>query len=120
MNIADIAAIVNAGGGGGGGAGGGSAYDFIIRIDITTSMPAYSLYSGDFDAVAKKLQAKEPVFGATIQTNDNLDGFVGVAKLAYGGATYDDGAITTKWTILDTPQYYRYLVWWDDGTVFED
>ncbi len=117
MNIADIAVIVNAGGGGG---GGGSAYDFIIQIDITTSTPAYSLYSGDFDAVAKKLQAKEPVFGATIQTDDDLDGFVGVAKLAYSGATYEDGAIITRWTILDTPQSFRNLVWVEDGTVFED
>ena len=63
MNIADIAAIVNAGGGGGGQPSGGG-YDFVFSADSSSSEETiYSLKSGDFDAVKNKLQNHEPVVG---------------------------------------------------------
>lgn len=63
MNIADIAAIVNAGGGGGGQPSGGG-YDFVFSADTSSSEETiYRLKSGDFDAVKNKLQNHEPVVG---------------------------------------------------------
>ena len=72
MNIADIAAIVNAGGGGGGGgqpSGGG--YDFIIKNDATTSAGVLSLDKGDFEAVKAKILNDEMVTGYAWSFNSN-------------------------------------------------
>lgn len=69
MNIADIAAIVNAGGGG---AGGG--YDFIIKDDVTTSTGVLSLDKGDFEAVKAKILNHEMVTGYAwaFSSNDTI------------------------------------------------
>lgn len=119
MNIADIAAIVNAGGGGGAG-GGGSAYDFIIRIDITTSTPAYSLYSGDFDAVAKKLNNHEMVMGylCTTDRNEPMSGQAGFFSSAF--YIEADDTIATYWHRAQNMAQVATLTWQRDGTIFEE
>jgi hypothetical protein len=53
MNIADIAAIVNAGGGGGGQPSGGG-YDFIIARDAQNSSLPPQLKYGDYNKIKTK------------------------------------------------------------------
>lgn len=120
MNIADIAAIVNAGGGGGGGTGGGSAYDFVFSVDTTTSTIVYGLESGDFDQVVAKLKNHEMVIGC--QHGFNREFPTSGQNYIFTGADYSEGDhfITTLWRYLSNMSQTLTLIWLPDGTVFED
>ena len=64
MNIADIAAIVNAGGGGGG-TGGGADCDIIIsyEADNPTSPSDLTLVKWDYESIYKKLREGKLITG---------------------------------------------------------
>ena len=72
MNIADIAAIVNAGGGGGGGGTTDpyAGYDLVFSTDWDISFGDWEVIKGDFEAVKAKLIAGEPVHGIAYLLSD--------------------------------------------------
>lgn len=119
MNIADIAAIVNAGGGGGGGETGGG-FDFVIKCDNTTSELIYGLDSGDFDKVVEIIQNHACLTAYCYSYSTVLNNVS--HNLIFRGAYYndDDDMIETTWYNPNSSMSSVYLMWQRDGTVYED
>lgn len=90
MNIADIAAIVNAGGGGGG-AGGGGGYDAIIGISALLSSSGNLnpvLKKGSYSALAEKIMNGDPI-NVVIVHERTIDGLKYVNTYSPYAYAYD-------------------------------
>lgn len=124
MNIADIAAIVNAGGGGGQPSG-GSGYDFVIKREQSGGDTTYSLVSGDFNAIVTKIQNYEPIsaYIQLVDTENQTNGQFGWFRDAlYDGEAQEIG-LTVWWFAYNNGNYapaYKYLYWTPDGEIHED
>ena len=119
MNIAETAAIVNAlnnSGGGGGTPSDGFEYDFIFKVDVSTSYPLYYYVSGDWAKVKEKLDNYEMVVGYafTINTTDNRVGNFGTFDCAY---VISDDCIETRWRWLANPAGYDIVDWFADNSI---
>ena len=120
MNIADIAAIVNAGGGGGAG-GGAGGYDFIIARDGQNSSLPPQLKYGDYNKIKNKIEDSAFVDGAfywyfegeAIQRNAIL----GSVELIYDSVLGEYLRVTFQ----ALPEYGGIpILWYPDGTLVFD
>ena len=125
MIIAETAAIVNALNSGGSptptpAAGG---WDFVIKVESGEGPNTYSLVSGDFDAVAAKIQNYEPInaYFQNVSTDFQTNGQYGWFRDAF----FDGEVIVLSvWVFFDVEGIWRpsygNLVWSPDGEIFED
>lgn len=126
MNVTDYTIIAALAGNGGGSptptpAAGG--WDFVIKVESGDGSNTYSLVSGDFDAVAAKIQNYEPInaYFQNVSTEYQTNGQFGWFRDAF----YDGEQIAlTVWFFIQDEGIwkpsYLYLIWNPDGEVYED